>query len=442
MKLAEGAIGDLDGSDLSVLAPTQGTFRVVSVQTSADSTSFGATSSSTQPAASSSGTASSANASSSARQFGSPREKSAATLTRIGTIERSGGGGNAHHGAAGNMRFIDKDEHVYFWFPLLAGLSELTFDPRPEIRNGALEVLFDTLKYHGASFAASFWRRIFDSVLLPIFDHVRAEVTDTTTFTSEKRRQQEDAWLYETCTRCLQHLIDVFVLFYDETSCLLQQMLDLLSAFMDRTHPSLAAVGVAALVRLLNTAAPYMDVPSWGVATDAVLSILQDITPNASELLTPPTRMSMVAPGQSASGLGGAASSSSASSEISPASPGPPSTAPPSTARASSMDSAGGGPEAGGSARTSGGGSSTGASSSTRASIGGLGQGQGMQQVARTYSLREGVGARRLAKFRGHAAVQLLLVQVRGGLGAWGGTAAEAVGAPAACDSTCLPVCL
>lgn len=60
-------------------------------------------------------------------------------------------------------------------------------------------------------FADTFWRRIFDSVLLPIFDHVRAEVTDTTTFTSDKRRAQEDAWLYETCTKCLQHLIDVLV---------------------------------------------------------------------------------------------------------------------------------------------------------------------------------------------------------------------------------------
>jgi hypothetical protein len=28
------------------------------------------------------------------------------------------------------LRFVDRDEHVYFWFPLLAGLSELTFDPR------------------------------------------------------------------------------------------------------------------------------------------------------------------------------------------------------------------------------------------------------------------------------------------------------------------------
>lgn len=89
-------------------------------------------------------------------------------------------------GAAGHMKlcscvvqglqFSDKDEHMYFWFPLLAGLSELTFDPRPDIRYSALEVLFDTLKFHGSAFTLPFWTRIFDSVLLPIFDHVRAEV--------------------------------------------------------------------------------------------------------------------------------------------------------------------------------------------------------------------------------------------------------------------------
>ncbi len=43
-------------------------------------------------------------------------------------------------------------------------------------RYSALEVLFDTLKFHGAAFTLPFWTRIFDSVLLPIFDHVRAEV--------------------------------------------------------------------------------------------------------------------------------------------------------------------------------------------------------------------------------------------------------------------------
>ena len=193
------------------------------------------------------------------------------------------------------MQFSDKDEHVYFWFPLLAGLSELTFDPRPDIRRTALEVgsqsffslqrkatvidmhiqhagedeckflvviarslmqrqdregrnvtiyvseaelffimqvLFDTLQYHGAAFTTNFWMRIFDSVLLPIFDHVRAEVTDTTTFTDEKKRAEVDAWLYETCTQCLQHMVDLVVQFYQLVQPLLSRILDLLSNFI------------------------------------------------------------------------------------------------------------------------------------------------------------------------------------------------------------------
>ncbi len=82
------------------------------------------------------------------------------------------------------LQFSDKDEHMYFWFPLLAGLSELTFDPRQDIRYSALEVLFDTLMFHGSAFTLPFWTRIFDSVLLPIFDHVRAEVGHTSRWTS------------------------------------------------------------------------------------------------------------------------------------------------------------------------------------------------------------------------------------------------------------------
>jgi len=41
---------------------------------------------------------------------------------------------NPQRNAHGGIRFTDRDEHMYFWFPLLAGLSELTFDPRQEIR--------------------------------------------------------------------------------------------------------------------------------------------------------------------------------------------------------------------------------------------------------------------------------------------------------------------
>ena len=40
----------------------------------------------------------------------------------------------------GHRRFSDHEEHLYFWMPLLIGLTELTFDPRQQVRISALEV--------------------------------------------------------------------------------------------------------------------------------------------------------------------------------------------------------------------------------------------------------------------------------------------------------------
>eukprot|EP00775_Hariotina_reticulata_P008270 gene8270-8458_t len=239
-----------------------------------------------------------------------------------------------------NIKFVDRDEHVYFWFPLLAGLSELTFDPRAEIRRSALEVLFDVLKAHGGSFAESFWIRIFERVLLPIFDHVRAEVTDTTTFTSERRRAQEDAWLYETCTHCLQHLVDLFGQFYGPMRPLLPRLLVLLRSFISRSHASLANVGVAAYTRMVGSCAKQLDPDTWLEVIGMLQQVVQETLPKATELVTAPQR--------------------SATSQDSPA------------------------------------------VSAVSASTG---------QPRPPYTLREGVGLRRLLKFRVQASVQLLLVQ-------------------------------
>ncbi|EFN54845.1 hypothetical protein CHLNCDRAFT_35815 [Chlorella variabilis] len=183
-------------------------------------------------------------------------------------------------GGGGRIRFTDKDEHMYFWFPLLAGLSELTFDPRPEIRYSSLEVLFDILKYHGATFSPQFWLRVFDSVLLPIFDHVRAEVTDTTTFTDDKRRAEVDSWLYDTCTRTLQHIVDIVVQYYAAVSALLERILELLLGFVRRTHQALAGVGVAALVRLIVAAGPHLDDDTWMMMLRALSTATGDTLPN------------------------------------------------------------------------------------------------------------------------------------------------------------------
>ncbi|MEW5298187.1 MAG: hypothetical protein WDW36_001338 [Sanguina aurantia] len=433
LKLAEGAIGDLDALPEGYNAnPGVYVHRVLAIDRSTSNMTA------LQPTASTSAHPTASE--SPAHANGHPPSGSSGDLpsSAMVVMEGPGGGGVLPDGTR-HMKFIDRDEHMYFWFPLLAGLSELTFDPRQEIRHSALEVLFDTLKYHGGTFAESFWKRIFDSVLLPIFDHVRAEVTDTTTFTSEKRRQQEDAWLYETCTKCLQHLVDLFVEFYSEAHSLLSRMLELLNGFMNRSHQSLAAVGVAAFVRLATQAGPLLSNDGWQQLAQSLVDLINEISPNASELVTPPTRTS---PGPASFPPG----SSPASDEITPSlasallSSYPSPSAPPhATQHHSSARPDGSNPDPAQHQH----GSSTGAAApagrspdrpfmmtttalisgapgSSTASAAAASRATGSAAPAsynssssssRSFSLREGVGSRRLVKFRCQAAVQLLLVQ-------------------------------
>lgn len=99
----------------------------------------------------------------------------------------------------------DVTEH--YWFPMLAGLSDLTSDPRLEVRNCALEVLFDLLNERGGKFSSSFWESIFHRVLFPIFDHVRHAG-------QENLNSSRDEWLRESSIHSLQLLCNLFNTFY------------------------------------------------------------------------------------------------------------------------------------------------------------------------------------------------------------------------------------
>ncbi|XP_024985305.1 brefeldin A-inhibited guanine nucleotide-exchange protein 2-like [Cynara cardunculus var. scolymus] len=170
----------------------------------------------------------------------------------------------------------DKEDHLYFWFPLLAGLSELSFDPRPEIRKSALQVLFDTLRNYGGHFSLPLWERVFDSALFPIFDYVRHAYDPS----GEGQLQQgvdvdvdeldQDSWLYETCTLALQLVMDLFVNFYDTLNPLLEKVLLLLVSFIKRPHQSLAGIGIAAFVRLMSSAGEFFTDDKW---LEVVLSL-------------------------------------------------------------------------------------------------------------------------------------------------------------------------
>ncbi|KAI0494704.1 hypothetical protein KFK09_024847 [Dendrobium nobile] len=177
-------------------------------------------------------------------------------------------------------QFIDKDDHLHLWFPLLAGLSELTFDLRPQIRKNALEVLFETLRNHGHHFTLPLWERVFDSVLFPIFDYVRHAIDPSGVDPHEHgsgvdaAELDQDVWLYETCTLALQLVVDLFLKFYDTVHPLLNKVLMLLTSFIKRPHQSLASFGIASFVRLTNNAGSLFTEDKW---LEVVLSVKEAV---------------------------------------------------------------------------------------------------------------------------------------------------------------------
>ncbi|KAH9652984.1 Brefeldin A-inhibited guanine nucleotide-exchange protein 5 [Citrus sinensis] len=158
---------------------------------------------------------------------------------------------------------FDVTEH--FWFPMLAGLSDLTSDPRPEVRSCALEVLFDLLNERGSKFSASFWESIFHRVLFPIFDHVRHAG-------KESLISSEDEWFRETSIHSLQLLCNLFNTFYKEVCFMLPPLLSLLLDCAKKPDQSVVSISLGALVHLIEVGGHQFSESDW----DTLLKSIRD----------------------------------------------------------------------------------------------------------------------------------------------------------------------
>ncbi|KAJ4895098.1 Brefeldin A-inhibited guanine nucleotide-exchange protein 3 [Raphanus sativus] len=190
------------------------------------------------------------------------------SLKRIPPSSPQGGKGGNHDSG----KFLESDEDLYSWFPLLAGLSELSFDPREEIRKVALKVLFDTLRNHGDHFSLSLWERVFESVLFRIFDYVRHDVEPPSEHSADNEEVDQESWLYETCSLALQLVVDLFVNFYKTVNPLLKKVLMLFVSLIKRPHQSLAGAGIASLVRLMRDVGHQFSDEQW----DEVVSCIKE----------------------------------------------------------------------------------------------------------------------------------------------------------------------
>ncbi|KAI4380307.1 hypothetical protein MLD38_006512 [Melastoma candidum] len=158
---------------------------------------------------------------------------------------------------------FDVTEH--YWFPMLAGLSDLTTDPRPEVRNCALEVLFDLLNERGSKFSTAFWESIFHRVLFPIFDHVRHAGKEGTVSSGEE-------WFRESSIHSLQLLCNLFNTFYKEVCFMLPPLLSLLLDCAKRSDQTVVSISLGALVHLIEVGGPQFSENDW----DTLLKSIRD----------------------------------------------------------------------------------------------------------------------------------------------------------------------
>ncbi|GKV00013.1 hypothetical protein SLEP1_g12776 [Rubroshorea leprosula] len=156
---------------------------------------------------------------------------------------------------------FDVTEH--YWFPMLAGLSDLTSDHRPEVRSCALEVLFDLLNERGSKFSTSFWESIFHRVLFPIFDNVRDAG-------KESSISSGDEWLRENSIHSLQLLCNLFNTFYKDVCFMLPPLLSLLLDCAKQTDQTVVSISLGALVHLIEVGGHQFSESDWDMLLKSI----------------------------------------------------------------------------------------------------------------------------------------------------------------------------
>ncbi|KAF0935706.1 hypothetical protein E2562_035754 [Oryza meyeriana var. granulata] len=180
---------------------------------------------------------------------------------------------------------VYKDDHVYFWVPLLAGLARLTTDTRPTIRKGAVEVLFDILKDHGHLFSQSFWRNIFESVIYPLFSSA------SSTPNGDINTTEDDSWNSETKTVAVKCLVNLYITFFDVMRPELSRVTSVVANFIISPYKQSASTGLSVFQRLTEGLASKLSKEEWKeillcfkesavhtfVVFDKIVRMMQDI---------------------------------------------------------------------------------------------------------------------------------------------------------------------
>ncbi|KAJ3192256.1 Brefeldin A-inhibited guanine nucleotide-exchange protein 2 [Irineochytrium annulatum] len=133
---------------------------------------------------------------------------------------------------------ISEDHFVLKWFPILSALSRVVIDSESLlVRTRALDSLFETLRAACLLFDVKYWKNIFRSVILPIFEDLKefaeGRDADETSTNPGSKEGSTSIWI-----QGLRLLVDLFTDVFDIVSGggggLVQEALDLIILMLKR----------------------------------------------------------------------------------------------------------------------------------------------------------------------------------------------------------------
>jgi brefeldin A-inhibited guanine nucleotide-exchange protein len=185
----------------------------------------------------------------------------------------------------GPVKQPPEDPMVKFWYPILFAFHDviMTGDDL-EVRQRALDVLFDTLETYGGSYSSGFWDIVCRKILFPIFGVLRARPDD-----SHFNDEELSVWLSTTMIKALRGLIELFTHYFKTLERMLDLLLDLLVSCICQgcsylcivnkvENDTLAKIGSSCLQQLILENVQSLEQQHWVKISNTFVQLFETTT--------------------------------------------------------------------------------------------------------------------------------------------------------------------
>ncbi|RUS13923.1 hypothetical protein BC937DRAFT_94598 [Endogone sp. FLAS-F59071] len=178
---------------------------------------------------------------------------------------------------------LEEEQFFFRWFPVVSALSRIVIESEsPRVRSHALDTLFDILRSTGGIFETAHWRKLYRSVLAPLFEDLRSP---------ESRRKHDMIGIWVQTLRQMIVLYDMFYEAFASNPEFLDQIMDLIGLMTESkalptpasgsttTEPSLGQMSVGCLYQLVSQCSTRFDEAAWEAVTRGIEKLFTGTTP-------------------------------------------------------------------------------------------------------------------------------------------------------------------